>query len=179
MARFTLLTVALSIQSASAFAPAASSNHQVTALNLVPEQSRQLVAFSQDYLSKKAKESASRASTLTSSRRRLASNDGKNSRGVVGAARGLVTRLLGEEKSARRDTSLSATVDEEMMSPTHQRSEDEILYPIVGFNLVDGHAMPTPGQQAACNLNLPNQGKQEEAVGYWSTSSHGGDSLWM
>jgi len=179
MTRFTVLAAALSIQSVSAFAPGASCNKHATALNLVPEESQRLVAFSQDYLSKKSKESASKASNLTSSpRRRSGSKDGSSPRGVASVARSLVTRLVGiEEKSARKDTSLKATVDEEL-NLAHKHSEDEVMYPIVGFNLVDGHAVPTPGQEAACKLHLNKKEQHEEVLGYWSGPQEG-DSLWM
>eukprot|EP00571_Detonula_confervacea_P016449 CAMPEP_0172305246 /NCGR_PEP_ID=MMETSP1058-20130122/6567_1 /TAXON_ID=83371 /ORGANISM="Detonula confervacea, Strain CCMP 353" /LENGTH=160 /DNA_ID=CAMNT_0013016777 /DNA_START=57 /DNA_END=539 /DNA_ORIENTATION=- len=160
MTRFTLLAIALAVESACAFAPAATSNH-ATAMYLVPEDGRQLVAFSQDYLSKKAKESASKASNLTSSQRRRT-----NSKGLAAAARSLMTRLLGDEDKARVEEAL------------HHHPEDEVLYPMVGFTLVDGTAVPDPGQQAACNLHLQRKGEEEE-IGNWSGSPHGGDSLCM
>mmetsp|Transcript_42166 Transcript_42166/g.72033 ORF Transcript_42166/g.72033 Transcript_42166/m.72033 type:complete len:161 (-) Transcript_42166:271-753(-) len=160
MHRSTLLVAALSLGATSAFAPVAMPRVS-TAVNLVPEQGRQLVAFSQDYLSKKAKQSASKASNLTSSRRRA--------KGVTGAARSLMTRLLGDEEKTRRDHEVN---------PLNERAEDEVLYPIVGFNLVDGNAIATPDQQAACELHLSNRGNQEETYGYWSTCQ-GGDSLWL
>ncbi len=70
-------------------------------LHLVPEQGRQLVAFSQDYLSKRADESAHRASNLTTSPRRrhsdaTSSHQKSNSPGFASAAKSLVTRLLGQ-----------------------------------------------------------------------------------
>jgi len=170
MARFTLFTLAVGMQSASAFAPSALPRHQ-TALNLVPEQGRQLVAFSQDYLAKKAKESASKSSHLTRSP--------TPSRGIAGAARSLVTRLVGHgenKSSVRGDTALelAASGYEQEVSTVHQHSEDEVLYPIVGFHLVEGHALGTPGQVAACNLHSFS----EEFVGSWS-SPQDDESLWM
>lgn len=169
MTRYALLAAALAVPSASGFAPAAA-NPRTTAIRLVPEQGRQLVAFSQEYLSKQAKQSASKASTLTSSRRRQAS-DGPRSQGMTAAARGFMHRLLGDEEH-------KADADE-VLNPVHHHSGDEILYPIVGFTLVDGHAVPTPGQQAACNLHFSKRGQEEEVLGHWASSEHGGDALWM
>jgi hypothetical protein len=188
MSLFTLLSIVLAIESASAFAPvvpATTANHATTgtAINLVPEQGRQLVAFSQDYLSKKAKESASKASNLTNPRGRHTSNksttDRSRSKGITAAARSFFfTRLLRDEEHGRKDTSLSASLVEDMeLSPVHDHAEDEVLYPIVGFTLVDGHAVPTPEQQAACNLHLRRRGHEEE-FGSWS-SPQGGCGLWM
>ena len=179
MVRSALLAAtALSIQSASAFVPAAPSLPPITALNLVPDQGRQLVAYSQDYLAKKARESASKASNLTPSRNRIsADGTGPRSRGISAAARSFVSHILGYEEAKFRDstsTSLSASSIAEDMNPF---DDDVCFYPIVGFNLVDGHAVPTPDQQAACNL-LP-EGQDEEAFGYWSSSQGGGDSLWL
>ena len=176
MARSALLAAtALSIQSASAFVPAAPSP-PITALNLVPDQGRQLVAYSQDYLAKKARESASKASNLTPSRNRISADGGPRSRGISAAARSFVSHILGYEEAKFGDTStsLSASSIAEDMNPF---DDDVCFYPIVGFNLVDGHAVPTPDQQAACNL-LP-EGQDEEAFGYWSSSQGGGDSLWL
>lgn len=172
MTRFiTLLSIALAIESAAAFAPAArpaTANH-ATAIHLVPEQGRQLVAFSQDYLSKKAKESASRASNLTSPRRRYKTSEPK---GMTAAARSFVTRLLHYDDQAREKASLEVE-----LNPVHNHPEEEVLYPIVGFTLVDGHAVPTPEQEAACHLHLQRK-NQEQEFGTWS-SPQGGDSLWM
>lgn len=160
MTRFALLSAALALQSAAAFAPAAPSKRG-TALSLVPEQGRQLEAFSQQYLANKAKESASKASNLTSGRR---------PKGVAGAARSLVTRLLGDDGKERRHA-------EGEKNPL-LRQDDEVLYPIVGFSLVDGHALPIPGQQATCDLHLHEKG-EEDAYGYWARPRQGGDSLRM
>ena len=83
----------------------------------------------------------------------------------------------GENKSsARGDTALelAANCYEQEVSNVHQHSEDEVLYPIVGFQLVEGHALGTPGQQAACNLHS----SQEDVVGFWS-SPENDESLWM
>mmetsp|Transcript_25907 Transcript_25907/g.49337 ORF Transcript_25907/g.49337 Transcript_25907/m.49337 type:complete len:122 (-) Transcript_25907:360-725(-) len=101
MTRFSLIVIALFIELASAFAPAAvpftpqyatttasTTTTTTTAIHLVPEQGRQLVAFSQEYHSKKAKESASKASNLTQTSR--CSNNNKKS-SMLGS---LVTRLL-------------------------------------------------------------------------------------
>lgn len=180
MSRFALIAVcALTIESTAAFAPVASApatktttTTTTTAIDLVPEQGRQLVAFSQDYLSKKAKESASRASNLThSSRRRRTSSSSRGGRkqGLLGS---LMTRILHHGEHENQVSNNDAI--EEELNPLHH-SEHEVLYPIVGFNLVDGRAVPTPGQRTACSL--VEEGAQEEApFGYWS--SGGGDSLW-
>lgn len=75
-----------------------------TTIYLVPEQGRQLVAFSQDYLAKKAKESASRASILRGSDRRSSStitspNQGQGLGVAFGtASKNLVNRLLGHHE---------------------------------------------------------------------------------
>lgn len=183
MVRLNLLAMALALESAVAFAPTSSTHHHgATLLNLVPEQSQLLVAYSQEYLSKKAKESSSRASMLTSSRRRSGNNprDAPRSRGMAAAARSLVSRLVGHEdnkQTARGDTSLSASTIEEAVH--NLLEDDEVRYPIVGFTLVDGHAIPTPGQQAACNLHPHSLQEVEEEYGSWSTSPQGGDSLWI
>ena len=78
MTRTVLLAMALAVVGmASAFAPVekfatSSSNHVATATVtfLFPEQGSRLVAFSHDYLSRKAKGSAVGASNLPSPRRR-------------------------------------------------------------------------------------------------------------
>ena len=101
------LILFLSIQDAIAFVPAASIRTQASStsnINLVPEQGRQLVAFSQDYFAKKAKESASKASHLSSSRH-------KN--GFTTAARNLVTRLVGKETRNDDEMSHAHRVDDE------------------------------------------------------------------
>jgi len=160
------LAAFLSIQSAAAFVPAAPNNaaaraSSVTAVNLVPEQSRQLVTFSQDYFAKKAKESASKASQLSSSRRRRS--------GFTAVATNLVTRLVGKE-SRSNDQEITSTL-------THaHHAEGEVVYPIVGSRLVEGRALPSADQVAACNLPLVD--KEEEVFGFW-TSTQGGDALWM
>jgi hypothetical protein len=160
MTRCTTLSLAafLSIQTASAFVPAAKTRAPATAVNLVPEQSRQLVAFSQDYFAKKAKESASKASQLSSPRR---------SSSFASAASNLVTRLVGKGSSRSNDD----------MTPGHaNHAEDEVIYPIVGSCLVEGRALPTADQVTACNLPLMD--KEEEVFGIW-TSEQGGDALWL
>mmetsp|Transcript_20044 Transcript_20044/g.29991 ORF Transcript_20044/g.29991 Transcript_20044/m.29991 type:complete len:169 (+) Transcript_20044:272-778(+) len=168
MTRCTTLSLAafLSIQSVGAFAPAATTNAAArasltTAVNLVPEQSRQLVAFSQDYFAKKAKESASKASQLSSSRR--------SSSSFTAVATNLVTRLVGKE--SRSNDEISPTL-------THaHHAEGEVVYPIVGSCLVEGRALPSADQVTACNLPLVAP-EEEEVFGFW-TSAQGGDSLWM
>lgn len=88
----TLAFIAMWIK-ASAFAPSISSSIKASsssALQLVPEQGRQLVAYSQTALAKKAKESASKASNLTSDRRRAESS----MNGGLTRARNMMTRLL-------------------------------------------------------------------------------------
>ena len=183
MVRLNLLALALAFESTVAFAPTATNNNNgASARYLVPEQSQLLVAYSQEYLSKKAKESSSRASMLTSSRRRPGNNsrDAPRSQGMAAAARSLVSRLVGHEdnkETSRRDTSLSASTIEEAVH--HLLEDDEVRYPIVGFTLVDGHAIPTPGQQAACDLHPHSLKEVEEEYGSWSTSPQGGDSLWI
>ena len=81
------------IDASVAFAPSPVSpgfcKSRSSALQLVPEQGRQLVAYSQAALAKKAKESASKASNLTSDRRR-----GESSEGGLAKARNAMTRLL-------------------------------------------------------------------------------------
>ncbi len=162
MTRCTTLSLAafLSIQTASAFVPAATTRAPATAVNLVPEQSRQLVAFSQDYFAKKAKESASKASQLSSPRRSRS--------GFTAVATNLVTRLVGKGSRSNDD-----------MTPGHSHThhaEDEVIYPIVGSCLVEGRALPSADQVRACNLPLMD--KEEEVFGFW-TSEQGGDALWM
>lgn len=92
--RVTLAFIAIAWMEVSmAFAPVTPSGYKVSsssALHLVPEQGRQLVAYSQAALAKKAKESASKASNLKSDRRRTqASLDGGLTK-----ARNMMTRLL-------------------------------------------------------------------------------------
>lgn len=91
--RITLAFVIVAwIKLANAFAPM--SMHPCckvstsSALQLVPEQGRHLVTYSQAALAQKAKESASKASNLTSDRRRNESTNG------LAKARNLMTRLL-------------------------------------------------------------------------------------
>mmetsp|Transcript_6870 Transcript_6870/g.11232 ORF Transcript_6870/g.11232 Transcript_6870/m.11232 type:complete len:169 (+) Transcript_6870:222-728(+) len=160
------LAAVLSIQSVGAFAPAAATNAAAraapsTAVNLVPEQSRQLVAFSQDYFAKKAKESASKASQLSSPRR------SRNS--FTAVATNLMTRLVGKESRSNDEVSPPTL--------THAHHADgEVIYPIVGSCLVEGRALPSADQVTACNLPLLE--KEEEVYGFWTTTQ-GGDSLWM
>eukprot|EP00804_Cyclotella_cryptica_P028345 CCRYP_013193-RA/>CCRYP_013193-RA protein AED:0.40 eAED:0.40 QI:0/-1/0/1/-1/1/1/0/122 len=95
------------IEFAVAFAPAAiPTSYKPSALSLVPEQGRQLVAYSQSVLAKKAKESASKASNLTSGRRR---NDATSEGGLV-KARNLMTRLL---NISPRNEGVNRHLDEE------------------------------------------------------------------
>jgi hypothetical protein len=83
-----IVAITTCMQCVIAFAPAAVRSSS-TALNLVPKQGPQLVAYSQAVLAKKAKESASKASNLTSDRRRSATKEGS-----LAKARNLMTRLL-------------------------------------------------------------------------------------
>jgi hypothetical protein len=136
------MAFAFVLGSTSAFAPivfdtstsnrAASTTTTSTSTFLVPEQGRQLVAFSQDYLSKMAKESAGKASNLASSRT-LSSSQQQQQQGlgVASAAKGLVTRLLGHDMGgpARNGRSL----EEELMNayPKDDSShfdEDDVLF---------------------------------------------------
>ncbi len=163
------LAAFVSIQSAAAFAPAASPNTaargaSATAANLVPEQSRQLVAFSQDYFAKKAKESASKASQLSSSR----SSAQRKRNSFTAVATNLVTRLVGKESRSNDETSPT--------SLNAHHGEGEVVYPIVGSCLVEGRALPSADQVTACNLPLVD--KEEEVYGFW-ISTQGGDALWM
>lgn len=158
MSRFTVLTIAVAVQSVSAFAPAAMcpQHKHISALYLVPEQGRQLVAFSQEYLSKKAGESASRASNLHTSARRRRENVHNSRGGLPGLAKNLVSRLLFDAEKPHIDV-----------------EEDVVKFPIVGFTLVDGHALPSPDQKTACSIKM---GDDEEVVGYWNPT--GGDAYW-
>ena len=149
MTRFaTIVAVAAAaaatLDAASAFAPAAAPGRPTTAAQLVPDQGRQLVAFSQEYLTRKAQESATRKAHLTASKRR-----GTGPGTLVSAARDLASRLLGDARA---------------------EDEDEVVYPIVGFELVDGRAVPKPGQWAACSLPPPGPGA-EETYGKWTSAS--------
>ena len=103
-----------------------------TATFLVPDEGRQLVAFSQDYLSKMAKESAWKASNLASSRT-LSSSQQQQQQGlgVASAAKGLVTRLLGHDMGGT--TRSGRSLEEELMNayPKEDFSisdEDDILF---------------------------------------------------
>jgi hypothetical protein len=79
------------IDASIAFAPVSVSHDTSSSvLHLVPEQGRQLVAYSQAALVKKAKESASKASNLTSDRRRAESSSDAG----LARARNMMTRLL-------------------------------------------------------------------------------------
>ena len=122
MTRCTTLSFAvfISVQSASAFVPAAATAARApstTAFNLVPEEGRQLVAFSQDYFAKKAKESASKASHLSSSRR---SNNGRLST--------LVASLVGKDSRSNHDIS-----HEDHVADDHQ-AEYEVLFFVLATN---------------------------------------------
>jgi hypothetical protein len=131
----TALLLAISfvvLGSTSAFAPVAvvgtaSNNRASTTVFLVPEQGRQLVAFSQDYLSKKARESAGKASNLSSPRRRGPFDQG--GLGVASAAKSLVTRLLGhDDAGARRIGSLEEELMNAYPKDTVCHKEDEVLF---------------------------------------------------
>ena len=135
----TALLLAISfvvLGSTSAFAPVAAvvgtaSNDRAstTTAFLVPEQGRQLVAFSQDYLSKKARESAGKASNLSSPRRRGAPFDDQGGLGVASAAKSLVTRLLGhDDAGARRIGSLEEELMNAYPKDTVCHTEDEVLF---------------------------------------------------
>ncbi len=116
-----------------------------TAVQLVPEQGRQLVAFSQYYLSKRAKESAHRASNLTNPRRRqnhhpnklsssssTSSNTHHHRPGIVA---GLVTRLLGQhdhQGKGRMMMMMENHHDEQVVWNRDKSSESED--PMEGFN---------------------------------------------
>lgn len=101
-----------------AFAPTGiSTSQKPSALKLVPEQGRQLVAYSQSVLAKKAKDSASKASNLTSDRRR-----DMTSEGGLFKARNLMTRLL---NLSPRSEVANRHADEEMPSRTHSDEEDD------------------------------------------------------
>ena len=131
----------------------ASSPTTTTTTYLVPEQGRQLVAFSQDYLAKKAKESASRASILRGSDPRSPSTNNTPNQGQgIGVAFGtasknLVNRLLGHHEdhhqvvtdtSTTTKTTTTTTMNhanylvwELMHAYTRQESEhyeDDILF---------------------------------------------------
>ena len=138
----TALLLAISfvvLGSTSAFAPVAvvgtaSNNRASTTAFLVPEQGRQLVAFSQDYLSKKARESAAKASNLSSPSRRGPSDPSSSSDrggpGVASAAKSLFTRLLGHDDAGERW--IGRSLEEELMNAypkdTVRHTEDEVLF---------------------------------------------------
>ena len=157
-----------------------------TELDLTTSESHKLVAFSQHYLSNKVKGGKGSSSNLTSSRRRTRSSNDANThsprgRGVVTAARNVISRLVGHEDkqmSRNKDTSLqsasSTSIEEVVNNFLHE--DEGVVYPITGFTLVDGHAVPTPEQQAACNLYDLEQ--EEVVFGTW-TSPQGGDALWL
>lgn len=153
--RFVLALFLLCTEAVSAFAPATATRtvtSSTTSLKLVPEQGRQLVAFSQAALAQKAKESASKASHLSS-----------NSEGRL---RKIVTRLLGVGGETR-----PLFIQDDLLDHMHHE-DDEVMYPIVGFNLVDGHALPMVHQNAACQLHLQNTGIDENVVGFYSQDGH-------
>mmetsp|Transcript_19671 Transcript_19671/g.41278 ORF Transcript_19671/g.41278 Transcript_19671/m.41278 type:complete len:176 (+) Transcript_19671:147-674(+) len=160
---FASIVALLSTGSSNAFAPSQGATRtSVSSLNLVPEQGRQLVAFSQAYLANKAKESASKASNLTSSRRRR--DDTLNNSSDGGRGRSIlknVTRLLGVGGETR---SLQPPANP---SDGMCHDDDEVVYPIVGFKLVDGHALSTTTEHASCSLHLPHVAIEEEVVGWY------------
>jgi hypothetical protein len=149
MIRATLLTIAcVVVGSTSAFAPAVTTatarpSSATTATYLVPEQGRQLVAFSRDYhlvSGKKAKkESAagSRASNLASS---SSSSPRRGAAGVASAAKNLVMRLLGHcddgggpPRVTRCECETRASLEEELMNayskdPVCHHPEDEAIF---------------------------------------------------
>jgi hypothetical protein len=158
-AALALLIMFVVVGSSSAFTASsimnqcASSATTTTTTYLVPEQGRQLVAFSQDYLAKKAKESASRASILRGSDPRSPSTNNTPNQGQgIGVAFGtasknLVNRLLGHHEdhhqvvtdtSTTTKTTTTTTMNhanylvwELMHAYTRQESEhyeDDILF---------------------------------------------------
>ena len=94
--RFALAVIAVvSFEYTTAFSPVPATpiitcKPSSATMQLVPEQGRQLVAYSQAALAKKAKESASKASNLVSDRRRSESSPNEG----LTKARNLMTRLL-------------------------------------------------------------------------------------
>jgi hypothetical protein len=137
MTRTVLLAMVLVVvRPTSAFAP----NHTATATAtfLFPEQDRQLVAFSHDHLSRKAKASAIRASNLPSPRRqqqarRILSSPPRGARaaGVASAAKSFVTRLLGHVDGGSARCRME-TLEEELMNAYSKdlicHPEDELLF---------------------------------------------------
>jgi hypothetical protein len=119
-----------------------------TAVQLVPEQGRQLVAFSQDYLSKRAKESAHRASNLTNPRRRQNHHPSKSSSSSSstssnthhhrpGIVAGLVTRLLGQHDHQGKERMMMENHHDEQdvwNRDNSSESEDHNFHPSDGFN---------------------------------------------
>jgi hypothetical protein len=153
MTRTTLLAIAcVVVGSTSALAPAfttAARTVSATATFLVPEQGRQLVAFSRDYhLSEKAKESAAgRASSnlAPSNRRRRwvrvadsSSSPRRGAAGVASAARDLAMRLLGHSDGqggtprGRFVCEARASLEEELMNAYPKdpvrHPEDEAIF---------------------------------------------------
>ena len=122
-----VIAVAL-LQSIAAFSPVPATPVIIckssSAIKLVPEQGRQLVAYSQAALAKKAKESASKASNLASDRRRSESSPNEG----LTKARNLMTRLLhlspanagAEDLYADRERTLQA----QLTSFYQEESED-------------------------------------------------------
>ncbi len=136
MTRTALLAISFFVLgSTSAFAPVvvgtakSTSNDRAKTAFLVPEQGRQLVAFSQDYLSKKARESAGKASNLSSPRR--GGPFAQDGLGVASAAKSFVTRLLGHDDAGARRIG-GRSLEEELMNAypkdTVCHTEDEVLF---------------------------------------------------
>jgi hypothetical protein len=97
---------------------------------LFPEQGSRLVAFSHDYLSRKAKGSAVGASNLPSPRRRrqdrgISSSSPRVAACVASAAKSFVTRLLGHVEGGTARCRME-TLEEELMNAY---SKDPICYP--------------------------------------------------
>jgi hypothetical protein len=146
-----------------------------SSLNLVPQQARELVAYSQAALAQKAKESASKASMTSSDRRRSSSGssaDGSASEGSksrLSVARSLMSRIF---KSPKNGSSTSLNSKGRQSEDGFDHSDAEVVYPLVGFKLIDGHALPTK-LNAACSLHLSQKGIEEQVVGYFHEEGAG------
>ena len=144
----------------------AASSPSPSAICLTPDDQggRTLVAHSQRYLEQLAKEkSAVKGRMLSSTSRRASapSRRHKGRTGILAAAK----RFLTHQDESSSDASGSL--------------DDEVLYPIVGFNLVDGSAVPMEGQHAVCSIQSTQRQSdgEEESFGYWAPPSKGG--MWM
>ena len=128
-----------------------------SAICLTPDDQggRTLVAHSQRYLEQLAKQSAGKGEMLSSRRASVPSRRGKGRTGIIAAAKKFLTPQDGSPHA-------------------NDSPDDEVLYPIVGFNLVDGSAVPMEGQHAVCSRE---SGGEEECYGYWAPPSKGG--MWI